>query len=156
MAKVFGVWIRQYAPPPSSHVIPFKMLYWNLIAQKTLHSNQSVISGEFLFSILRVGTSADLNVMFRCPTDYELVGNQIVECNYQNGRFEWSSDIPVCEFAGILSTEAPTMSSTVEIPDDIGSPNEPGTNPGTGSESTEEKGDCEGSIALECWSKLQV
>ena len=107
------------------------------------------------FQILRVGTSTNFNVVFRCPTDYELVGNQIVECNYQNGRFEWSSDIPVCEFAGILSTEAPTMSSTVEISDDIGSPNDE-TNPGTGSESTEEKGDCEGSIALECWSKLQV
>ena len=94
---------------------------------------------------------------FRCPTDYELVGNQIVQCNYQNGRFEWSSDIPMCEFAGILSTEAPTISSTVEIPDDVdpGSPNGE-TNPGTDSESPEEKGDCEGSIALECWSKLQV
>ena len=92
---------------------------------------------------------------FRCPTDYELVGNQIVECNYQNGHFEWSSDIPVCEFAGILSTETPTASSTEEIPDDVGSPDGE-TGQGTGSENAEEKGECEGSIALECWSKLQV
>jgi len=92
---------------------------------------------------------------FRCPTDYELVGNQIVECNYQNGHFEWSSDIPVCEFAGILPTETPTESSTVEIPDDVGSPDGEKA-PGTGSENTEEKGECEGSIALECWSKLQM
>ena len=92
---------------------------------------------------------------FRCPTDYELVGNQIVECNYQNGHFEWSSDIPVCEFAGILSTETPTASSTEEIPDDVGSPDGE-TGQGTGSENADEKGECEGSIALECWSKLQV
>ena len=57
MEKASGAWIRQYVPQLSSHVIRFKILYWNLIAQKILLSNQSVISGESLLILNFKGSS---------------------------------------------------------------------------------------------------
>merc|ERR1712235_194651 len=123
MAKVSGVWIHQSAPQLWNHAIPYKIVYWNSIARKTLHSNQSAILGapltmnlleiKLLNAIIKMATLNGL-VIFQC-VNLQAYYQQKPQQKVPQWRYQTMSDLRTAKKPRELGLKIPKKRENVKV-----------------------------------------